>query len=196
MPPGHVRRVEVADLVDVRGDIGDDIALHHLHVVDVVKQLHGLALDLVDDLEALAAGIEEVAHVVDQRVEWFEHQRDPGGLGERRGLAQAGDDPGMLQLAVTVGALVAGGADDLLAVEQRGGREGFLRGLGEFLGEMEVEHALGRLDHEGGHGQLDLATGGGYGVEVFGGMPPEFHAVEAGVGRGGDALDEIGELGE
>ena len=61
VPAGHAAGVVMADVLVVLPDGGDDVALHDLHVVDVVEQLEPLGAHLLADLDA-PRGV--VAHVV------------------------------------------------------------------------------------------------------------------------------------
>ena len=86
--------VEVADAVDVVGDVADEIAFHDLHVVDVVEQLEPGRVDGPTQGHAPSGMVALVVGMVDARVEQFHAEGDAFFLGGSGDAAQAGDAVG------------------------------------------------------------------------------------------------------
>ena len=74
--------MEVADLRDVARDVGDEVALGDLLVVDVEEQADARAAHLVDHAEALLGRGQVVALVVDEHVQGLDGQGDARLLAE------------------------------------------------------------------------------------------------------------------
>src|SRR6185369_8741737 len=50
LPRRHAGDVDVTDVIEILAKIADDIAVHDLHVIDVVDDLHARRADLLADL--------------------------------------------------------------------------------------------------------------------------------------------------
>ena len=74
MAAGMTGGVQVGDEVQVVHDVGDDVALHHLLVIDVVDHLHERVADLEENVKALDGRPQVIAGMVDERVERLDHQ--------------------------------------------------------------------------------------------------------------------------
>lgn len=83
--------VEVADFVDIGGDILDEMSFADLLMIDVKDHLDVRALDFVDDLECLVAAHEVIPGMIDEFVEWLDDERDAGIFEERAGFTQSID---------------------------------------------------------------------------------------------------------
>ena len=66
--------VQVGDEVQVVHDVGNDVALHHLLVIDVVDHLHERVADLEENVKDLDGRPQVIAGMVDERVERLDHQ--------------------------------------------------------------------------------------------------------------------------
>ena len=91
---GVAGRVEVADAVDVRGDVADEIAFHDLHVVDVVEELEPGRVHGPAQGRAPSGAVALVVGMVDVRVEQFHAQGNAFFLGGPGDAAQTGDAVG------------------------------------------------------------------------------------------------------
>ena len=91
---GVASGVEVADAVDVVGDVADEIAFHDLHVVDVVEQLEAGRADGLAQGHAPGGAVALVVGMVDPRVEQFHAEGDAFFLGSIGNAAQASDAVG------------------------------------------------------------------------------------------------------
>ena len=79
--------MEMPDIVNVIGDVADEISLHNLHVVDVVKQLRTRRTDTLAHLNAPLRLITLVIGVVDFAVEQLDAEVDAllfGSFGDAR----------------------------------------------------------------------------------------------------------------
>lgn len=83
--------VEVADFVDIGGNIFNEVSFADLLMIDVKDHLDVRALDFVDDLECLVAAHEVIPGMIDQFVERFDDERDAGIFEERAGFTQSID---------------------------------------------------------------------------------------------------------
>src|SRR5690606_14625132 len=73
---GHAGGVEMRDVLAVVADGADDVALHDLHVVDVVEQLHAWRRDGLDHTHAERGRVAVIVLVVDLAVQHLEADRD------------------------------------------------------------------------------------------------------------------------
>ena len=83
MPAGYASGMEMTDHVDVPADCGDQVALHNLHVVNVVQHLETRRVDAPAQFEAPRGFVAHVPGVVDPAVEQFHadsHARILGNL--------------------------------------------------------------------------------------------------------------------
>ena len=76
VPAGHAAGVEVGDVLDVVADGADDVALHDLHVVDVVEQLHARRVHALHHLDAPRGVVALVVLVIHLAVQQFQADRD------------------------------------------------------------------------------------------------------------------------
>ena len=86
--------MEVADAVDVVGDVADEIAFHDLHVVNVVEQLEAGRADGPTEGRAPSGAVALVVGMVDARVEQFHAEGNAFFLGGPGDAAQASDAVG------------------------------------------------------------------------------------------------------
>ena len=66
----------------------DDVALHHLHVIDVVEQAQGGRIDHAADLQAPGRAVALLVGVIDLAVEQLQQQGNAGRLRARDDCAQ------------------------------------------------------------------------------------------------------------
>jgi len=194
---GVVGELEMPNQVEVLLDRAGEVALHDLHVVDVVLQTEVGGADLLDDVTGLGgAGDDEAWDVAG--VDGLDQQREVG-LGKLTGsVAQVADQGGAEFLWVVAVRYLAGQAVELPAAE--GGRvlDGAADALPELgdpirqagdaaitgrpvTGRQVVEHLLEVVVFEP---CLELA-----GVEVV--REQVLNAPEAGLCGGGEAVEEV-----
>ena len=94
MATGVAGSVEVADAVDVVGDVADEISFHDLHVIDVVEELEPGRTDGLTEGYAPGGAVALVVGMVDARVEQFHAEGDAFFLSDSGDAAQAGDAVG------------------------------------------------------------------------------------------------------
>ena len=132
MPSGNARRVEMADVVGVDGDVVDEVALHELHVIAVEQQLDVGAVNGLHDLKALVGGVEIIALVVIHGVERLQHDGDAGLFGNFRRALEVFDQQDLLRV-FKAALQIAAQTDERLAAEFAADGDGlfhiFLDGL-------------------------------------------------------------------
>src|SRR5262249_44571526 len=82
MPAGDATRVIMAEILVLILDGADDIALHDLHVVDVVEELEMGRTDFLADLDTPRGMVAHVIAVINLAVEQFHADGDVVLLGE------------------------------------------------------------------------------------------------------------------
>src|SRR5439155_1640168 len=86
----HAAGVEMADVGGVRPDGTDDVALHDLHVIDVVEQLHAGRAHGLHHRGAEHGVVALIAGMVHLAVQQLHAHGDAVLLGERRDAAESG----------------------------------------------------------------------------------------------------------
>src|ERR1700733_6640856 len=90
MPSGDATGMKMSDPVDVVADRTDDIALHDLHMINVVEQFHPRRIDATHHRNAKGSVITLIPRMIDFAVEQFHADGDATFFGERRNLGEAG----------------------------------------------------------------------------------------------------------
>ncbi len=86
---GHAARVVVTDVFVKLADSPHAVALHDLHVIDVVEQLEPVRADRLAKLDAPLRVVAHVVLVVHPAVQQFHADRYPALLGQRQDPLQA-----------------------------------------------------------------------------------------------------------
>lgn len=84
--------VKVADLVDIGGDVLDEMPLADLLMIDVEDYFDVGVVDFIDNLEGLVAAHEVIPGMIDEFVEWLDDESDAGLFEQRGGFTQAVDE--------------------------------------------------------------------------------------------------------
>src|ERR1700721_1340860 len=90
MPSGDAAGVKMSDPIDVVADRTDDIALHDLHMINVVQQFHARRIDAAHHRNAKGGVITLISRMIDFAVEQFHADSDAMFFGERGILAEPG----------------------------------------------------------------------------------------------------------
>src|SRR5260370_23925694 len=114
---GSVGDLDVRDAREVALDGGDEISLHHLHMVDVVLKIDVFASRLRDDVERLPRVAEVEARDV-ARVDRLDEEPDPLRPQRAGGETQVVDEGRVDALGIDVRAGDAGEAVELGATER------------------------------------------------------------------------------
>src|SRR5579859_3384076 len=117
VPARIVGHLQVPDSPEVMFDRAGEIALHHLHMVNVVLQAKVLAPDRADDLERLRAAADVESGDV-AGVDRLEEEANPGRPEARGGEAQILDQRLANRLRMRAARRNAGEAVQLLAAER------------------------------------------------------------------------------
>src|ERR1700679_2746377 len=86
MPSGDTAGMKMSDPVDVVADRSDDIALHDLHMINVVQQFQPRRIDATHHRNAKGGVITLIPRMIDFAVEQFHADGDAMFFGDRRNL--------------------------------------------------------------------------------------------------------------
>ena len=104
---GNPGGMEVGEVFDVLVNGGDDVALHDLHVIDIVEELETGMAQFLAEGDSPGGVITLVIGMVDLRIEEFHHENDLMLLGERQEAFQSGSavvEPLLIRETVPVAA--------------------------------------------------------------------------------------------
>ena len=105
--PRHAAGVEVPDVLDVVADGADDVALHDLHVIDVVQQFHARRVHAFHHLHAPGRVVALIILVIYLAVQQFQADCDAlvFGNASSRGLGRQCNSPCLPRPAARAGCL-------------------------------------------------------------------------------------------
>ena len=194
--PWIARGMKVGDVMDMVGEIADEVSLADLLVIDVEVHFDLGIVDLLNDIEGLLTPNEIVARVIDQFIEGFDDEVNPRACEDvARGL-EPFDETMALSLSRHLGTRIAdlgneGGAAELLCG---------LHGLGEALQVVLSSGGIHQADKLGatrGKGEIEFLLGRFNGLEIPVPPSPELEGTDARFldEREGFARGEIGQDG-
>ena len=87
----HAAGVKVGDVLVIVADRADDVALHNLHVINVIEQLDARRGDRLNHPDAERRVIAEIVFVIHFTVQQLDADGDAGVFGHLLDAVQAGD---------------------------------------------------------------------------------------------------------
>ncbi len=143
--------MHVIDHAHVLADGLNQVALHDLHMVDVVQETDCGRVHAVHNGPTVCSMIQEVADVVNKGVQGLNRQLDPLVLRHRRQGLEVVDDAVGLLLRRDALDFVANGNDKHLRVELPGDRCCFFHRPHHLAGRILLDHYHARWPQKAGH---------------------------------------------
>ena len=155
------------DTVQIAGDIGNDVSLHDLLVINIEDHLYQRMVHLADDFKPFHGRPQIIALMVDKRVQRLKHDGYAAILKNRGGLPQRFDDVLMLLFPRRAG-IRADLRDQPLHAQSTRGGAAFPQVVEPCGTEGFVRHAeFGRTHAEQFHAVFRAGAADGFRVQFF-----------------------------